>query len=136
MNNSVRAGDDTPSDLPPRLLARRPLSVCVPGLTARLRALGICQVQMEYRGADFQGGFIRMDFYRPDGTGMRPTDPAVHSTALQAIFRYLLSVRHPNWIEGDGSTGDFRWDLSTDSLIHTHYLRGANGNERITHHDL
>ena len=108
MNDFVHvSADDIPDEipLPP---ARRPLGVCVPGLAARLRALGICQVQMEYRGGESRGDFIRVDFFRPDGSGIRHSDPAVHTTALQAIFRYLLSLRHPNWIAGDGSTGDFR----------------------------
>jgi hypothetical protein len=117
-------------------LARRSLGVCVPGLTARLRGLGICHVRMEYRGEGCQGNFVHMEFLTTDGTNVRPVDPSVHSTVLQALFRHLLSDRHPNWTEGEGSTGDFRWDLSVDSLTHTHYARGPNGNERVTHHDL
>jgi hypothetical protein len=136
MNTSVRASQEESAKPAPLLTARRPLSVCVPGLTARLRALGISYVRMEYAGAGGRGDFIHMEYLRADGTGLRHADPTVHSTALQAIFRYLLTTRHSNWAERDGSTGDFRWDLSTDSLIHTHYIRGPNGNERIAHHDL
>jgi hypothetical protein len=112
------------------------LSVCVPGLTARLHGLGICHVRMEYCGEDCRGAFNHMDFHKIDGTSVREVDPSVHATVLQALFTHLLSRRHPNWNEGYGSTGDFRWDLSADLLIHTHYVRGPNGNERVVYHDL
>ena len=136
MNTSVRASHDDTPEQPHLPTARRALSVCVPGLTARLRALGISYVRMEYAGAGGRGDFIHKEYPKADGTDFSHSDPAVHSTALEAIFRHLLTTRHSNWAELDGSTGDFRWDLSTDSLIHTHYIRGPNGNERIAHHDL
>jgi hypothetical protein len=132
----VRLSSDTASEVDTVALARQPLSTLVPGLTARLRGLGICHVRMEYSAQNGRGEFIHMEFLRTDGTDVRAQDPSVHATALQAIFGHLICFRHPKWLEGDGSTGDFRWDLTTDSLTHTHYLRGPNGNERVTHHDL
>jgi hypothetical protein len=135
MNDSTRDSTVEEQDYP-RLLARRSLSVCIPGLTARLRSLSIHVVRMEYAGANGQGDFIHVEFRRADGTQLSASDPAVHSTALQAILRYVLASRHPNWNERDGSTGDFRWDLAADSLTHTHYVRGAHGNERVVHYDL
>ena len=112
------------------------MCVCVPGLTAHLRKLKVCYVRMEYQGANGRGAFVHMEYLRCDGTHIKPLDPTVHATVLQAVLRSLLASRHPNWNEGDGSTGDFRWDVSADSLIHTHYALGANGNERVTHHNL
>jgi hypothetical protein len=136
MKNSLHPDDDNTDGVKSLPMARGRMSVCVPGLTAHLRELKICHVRMEYQGAKAQGDFVHMEFQRFDGTGLNPADPTVHSTVLQAVFRSLLSFRYPNWKDGDGSTGDFRWDLSSDSLIHTHYARGPNGNERTSHHDL
>jgi len=91
---------------------------------------------MEYQGEHCKGSFADMELLRSDGTHVDPLTPSVHSTVLQAVFTSLLSFRHPHWNEGNGSTGDFRWDVSADSLIHTHYTRGPNGNERSTYHNL
>jgi len=136
MKKSFQSTDETvpvPTSLP---IAGGRMCVCVPGLTAHLRKLEICYVRMEYQGANGRGGFVHMEYLRFDGTHIRPLDPTVHASVLQAVFQSLLSSRHPDWNERDGSTGDFRWDVAADSLIHTHYTRGANGNERSTYHNL
>jgi len=136
MNKSIHPTDETVRFPPSSLIAGGRLCVCIPGLTAHLRELKICYVRMEYQGANGRGGFVHMEYLRSDGTHIEPVDPTVHATVLQAVFQSLLSFRHPNWKEGNGSTGDFRWDVAADSLIHTHYTLGANGNERSTHHNL
>jgi len=136
MNKSVHPADESNRVEPSLPIAGGCMCVCVPGLTAHLRKLKVCYVRMEYQGANGRGAFVHMEYLRCDGTHIKPLDPTVHATVLQAVFRSLLASRHPNWNEGDGSTGDFRWDVSADSLIHTHYALGANGNERVTHHNL
>ncbi len=136
MNKSAHPTDDAGRLVTSSPIAGGRMCVCVPGLTFHLRNLTICYVRMEYQGAHCQGGFIHMEYLRTDGSHIEPLDPTVHATVLQAVFQSLLSHRHPDWNERDGSTGDFRWDLSTDSLIHTHYTRGPNGNERATYHNL
>jgi hypothetical protein len=136
MNNSMLPTDEPIGTAIPLPAVGSRMCLCVPGLTARLRELKVCYVRMEYQGANGRGDFVHMEYLRSDGTYIKPMDPTVHATVLQAVFQSLLSFRHPDWNERDGSTGDFRWDVSADSLTHSHYARGANGNERVRHHDL
>ena len=44
------------------------------------------------------------------------------------LFYDLIQVRHPGWENNDGAYGDFEWDLTTDTLHHTH-------NDRFTDYD-
>jgi hypothetical protein len=136
MNNFVPPIDENRRAETSLPIAGGRMCVCVPGLTAHLRELKVCSVRMEYQGANGRGDFVYVEYLRSDGTHIKPLDPTVHATVLQAVFQSLLSFRHPDWNEREGSAGDFRWDLSADSLIHTHYTRGPNGNERTTHHNL
>ena len=136
MNDSAHPSEESAAAKASLPMVGGRMCVCLPGLTVRLREMGIRSVRMQYQGANCSGGFVHMEFVRSDGTHLDPLTPSVHATVLQAVFSSLLSSRHPDWNEGNGSAGDFRWDVSGDSLIHTHYSRGSNGNERVTHHNL
>ncbi len=35
----------------------------------------------------------------------------------------LLEMRFPHWSAAEGSEGHFLWDLASDTLTHTHWLR-------------
>jgi hypothetical protein len=133
MNDSIRfdaecAIDD--SDASAKTQQR--MSAHAPGLDRFLRNHKISYVRAEYCGADDRGGFIAIEFTRDDGAYCHISDATPH-LQIKAVFRALLLARHPSWIRGHGSCGDFRWDLRGDSLTHSHYTRG-DGNERLTHH--
>lgn len=108
------------------------MSTHAPELDQFLRGRGICHVRAEYSGADDRGGFIAVEFMREDGAYCHVSDAQRH-LQMKATFRALLLARHPDWFRSHGSCGDFRWNLTADSLTHSHYARG-NGNERMTHH--
>lgn len=103
-----------------------------PELDRMLRGRDVAYVRVEYSGAEGRGGFDALLFVRADGSPVLPADGPLN-VKLKATFRALLGARHPNWCQGNGSCGDFRWDLRADSLTHSHYTRGER-NERTTLH--
>jgi hypothetical protein len=119
---------------PMRMAPQRTMRTHVPELERFLKARDIRYVRVEYRGSEGGGGFDAIEFSRADGAACLIGDGAFH-LRLKAVFRAVLMSRYPAWSLGDGSCGDFRWDLSADLLTHSHYLRGST-TERTTHHNL
>ena len=87
------------------------------------------QSSIEFEGAPHYAEALRRCFER-----VAATDSDIH-LRLEATFRTLLFARYPHWCLGDGSGGDFRWNLTANVLTHTHYFRGI-AVERSTHHNL
>jgi hypothetical protein len=110
------------------------MSTHAPELTRFLRDYGICCVRLEYCGREDRGDFVGMEFVRDDGKDCHAVD-SNRSLQIKATFRALLLARYPGWAGGNGSCGDFRWDLRSDSLIHSHYTLGSS-NERLTSHGI
>jgi hypothetical protein len=118
-----------------RMEAQKTMRTHAPDLQRYLKAREVTYVRVEYSGSNGGGGFDALQFARADGTAcFIGTEGAFH-LRLKAIFRALLHSRYPTWCQGDGSCGDFRWELTADLLTHSHYLRGSTG-ERSTHHNL
>jgi hypothetical protein len=44
------------------------------------------------------------------------------------LFYDLTQARHPGWENNDGAFGEFEWNLTGDTLTHTH-------NDRFTDYD-
>jgi len=114
--------------------AEKSMRTHVPAIDRFLRDRGIVYVRSEYLGADGRGEFERLQFQRADGALCMMADSDIHQR-LEATFRTLLFARYPHWCLGDGSGGDFRWNLTANVLTHTHYFRGI-AVERSTHHNL
>jgi hypothetical protein len=106
----------------------------VPVTERYLRDRGTAHLRAEYRGANGQGSFETLRLWGIDGETESLRDDQ-HTLQLRAVFRALLFDRHPTWFSGDGTCGDFRWDVRANHLTHTHYSRGEC-QERVTHHGL
>ena len=97
-----------------------------------LKTMGFCYVQVEYIGGEGSGQFLPPRCYRTlradhwSAVGLR-------SSQLIAILGELLESRYPDWRTDNGSTGDFRWDVDANALVHTHYFRGIR-TDRLTIH--
>lgn len=87
-----------------------------------LRTLGFTYVRAEYVGQDGHGRFIAVRCYGSDCDDAWTVAGQVRSKFL-AFFTSILEARCGNWRDGDGSCGDFLWDLAANTLRHTHYLR-------------
>jgi hypothetical protein len=130
VNHDIRVEDDgDPRDVAatvtPPTMSRR-----APDLCEWLRTMDFSFVQVEYVGAHEGGQFLAPRCYR----AVRADHWSVvgaRSAQLIALFTALLESRYPDWRAADGSCGDFRWDLNTDELVHTHYVRGER-NDRYT----
>jgi hypothetical protein len=119
---------------PVRMEAQQTMRTHAPDLERFLKARDVIYVRAEYSGSDGRGSFDALHFARADGSACLIGDGAFH-LRLKAVFRALLISRYPMWCLGNGSCGDFRWELSADLLTHSHYLRGST-TERSTHHNL
>ncbi len=120
---------------PPRARRHRPtfkFAQHAPELQRYLHHQGIEHVRAEYDGFEGQGRFIALTVTYLSGT-TSPLVDSVRTPGMKALFLALLISRYPDWREGYGAFGDFRWNVQTDQLQHTHYLRGPHP-ERVTHH--
>jgi len=114
--------------------AAKSMRTHVPNIDQFLRDRGIAHVRSEYFGANGHGRFEMLQYQRADGIPCQIADGTVN-LKLKATFRALLLARYPQWCLGDGSGGDFRWDLTTNVLTHVHCFRGAVV-DRATHYNL
>jgi hypothetical protein len=112
----------------------RTLRTQAAALMRNLVSRGVTYARLEYSGAEGQGGFIALAYTDAESSPLSIANDQVNSS-LEAICRGTLEERHPNWCQGDGSCGDFRWDIRADSLVHSHYTLGER-HERMTHHGL
>jgi hypothetical protein len=104
----------------------------VANLQRYLRSHDVTYVRAEYSGRDGQGGLSSLHASVAAGGEVQAGDRK-WTRHLAATFRVLLQSRHPHCWDGSGSCGDFRWNLQSSSLTHSHYLLGER-NERVTHH--
>lgn len=130
--SDVTAGVDT--DAPNRASRTKTMRSHAPEIDRYLRDRGVTYVRCEYAGRDGEGGFEPTQFQGANDTPCWISDGVIN-LRVKATFRALLMSRYPAWRLGDGSCGDFRWDLTRDSLIHSHYI-GRSTHKRDTHHDV
>jgi hypothetical protein len=115
------------------VLPVRSMRTHAPQLDRCLRRHGVVYVQFQYRGVGGHFGTVdEITLTYADGSPELVEIGGLQSD-LTATLLALLNERHPNWCEGDGSCGDFRWDLERNALTHSHYTLGER-NERVTHH--
>jgi hypothetical protein len=115
------------------VLPVRSMRTHAPQLDRCLRRRDVVYVQFQYHGVGGRGGTVdEIAFTYADGSPELVEMGGLQKD-LTATLLALLDDRHPNWCEGDGSCGDFRWDLQRNVLTHSHYTLGER-NERMTHH--
>ena len=112
----------------------RTMRCCVPELFEWLNTLDFSLVQIEYKSLNGRGEFLEPRCYRPFRADYWSIE-GERAARLVSFFASLLDSRCPSWRVEHGSCGDFRWDLTADEVIHTHYARGER-NERRTQHGI
>jgi len=105
----------------------------VPDLAQYLSDCGVTLVRLEYWGGEERGCAEVIFLSRADGSPYHIRNPE-RWMQLKAAFVAILKARQPDWADGNGSAGDFRWDIKADSVQHSHYTLGESGNPRVTYH--
>jgi hypothetical protein len=93
----------------------------LPVLARQLQDAGVCRVHIIYDGCGDSGCIDTVDY--TDGVGKPVTGVEIEKlTEAQVLdlFYDLTQARHPGWENNDGAFGEFEWNLSVDSLLHTH----------------
>jgi hypothetical protein len=96
----------------------------LPDAARQLKGAGVVRVDIEYDGSGDSGQIESLAYFDREG---KEIDPAamisITEDALMDLFYDLSQVRHPGWENGEGACGDFHWDLTADTLQHTHHHR-------------
>jgi hypothetical protein len=101
----------------------------LPEARRQLQEAGVEGVHIHYDGCGDSGSIESITYTGAHG---KPVDLAGKTTItenqLTNLFYDLAQARHPGWENYDGAFGEFDWDLTIDTLKHTH-------NDRITDYD-
>ncbi len=93
----------------------------LPQAARELAALGVTCVIVEYDGCNDSGQIESIDYLGADSTKIDPSGKVTMSEdALMDLLYDLTQARHPGWENNDGAFGDFSWDVTTNTLIHSH----------------
>lgn len=101
----------------------------LPEAARALRDAGVVRVRVDYDGCGDSGQIEEVTYLAADGVQLNLTGTlGLREGELMNLFYDLIQVRHPGWENNDGAYGDFEWDLTADTLYHTH-------NDRFTDYD-
>lgn len=101
----------------------------LPEAARQLKEAGIACVHIQYDGCGDSGQIDGIGYTDGEGKSVDPVGKVmIANDQLTDLFYDLLQVRHPSWADGDGAFGEIEWDLTVDTLKHTH-------NERFTDYD-
>jgi hypothetical protein len=101
----------------------------LPILARALTEAGVCHVRINYDGCGDSGCIETIEYTDRDGKPVEAVEfKQLSEEELMDLFYDLTQARQPGWENCDGAYGEFRWDISTDSLHHQH-------NERFTDYD-
>lgn len=93
----------------------------LPEAARQLKDAGVEVVQIDYDGCGDSGQIESVTYVDAQG---QPVNLAGQVTItedqLMDLFYDLLEARHPGWENNDGAFGEFKWDLTADTLHHSH----------------
>lgn len=93
----------------------------LPEAARQLKGAGVQVVHINYDGCGDSGQIEGVTYLDAEG---KPLDPAGRVTItedqLMDLFYDLTQARHPGWENSDGAFGEFEWDLTADTLHHSH----------------
>jgi hypothetical protein len=96
----------------------------LPEAARQLKEVGVQVVHINYDGCGDSGQIESITY--SDGEG-KPVSPASRLTItedqLMDLFYDLIQARHPGWENNDGAFGEFEWNLTADTLQHSHSQR-------------
>jgi hypothetical protein len=93
----------------------------LPEAARQLKEAGVQVVHINYDGCGDSGQIESVTYLDAEG---KPLDPAGRVTItedqLMDLFYDLTQARHPGWENNDGAFGEFEWNLTADTLHHSH----------------
>ncbi len=96
----------------------------LPEAARQLKDAGVVRVEVYYDGCGDSGQIESIHYF---DTEYKQIDPTRRVTlthdALMDLFYDLIEVRHDGWENNDGAFGEFTWDLTAATLLHTHSER-------------
>jgi hypothetical protein len=101
----------------------------LPEVARQLKQAGVEIVHIEYDGVGDSGQIENVRYVGAQGKPVNPADQvAIGEDQLMDLFYDLLEARHPGWENNDGAFGEVEWDLTADTLHHSH-------NDRFTDYE-
>ena len=101
----------------------------LPQAARELVAAAVARVLVRYDGCGDSGEIDEVEYLAADGARLDLAGMvSISEETLMDLFYDLMQVRHPGWENGDGAYGDFFWNLTDDTLHHTH-------NDRFTDYE-
>jgi hypothetical protein len=98
----------------------------LPEAARQLKEIGIVRVEVYYDGCGDSGQIESLHYF---DAGCKQIDVTgrvkLTHDALKDLFYDLIEVRHDGWENNDGAFGQFVWELTTDTLSHSHSERYA-----------
>jgi hypothetical protein len=127
-NDAAQPVDDLSSNSSPALqeyyakrleFVRRHL----PAAARQLKEVG-ARVEVYYEGSGDSGQIESIHYFDSEHKQIDVTDRvSLTKDALMDLFYDLIEVRHDGWENDEGAFGEFGWDVTTDTLLHTHSER-------------
>jgi len=106
----------------PHTARHESLSQRLPQVSHALKHARIARAYIHYNGS-FDIQVIRAPVYlKGNGDPTHPHIPRTLQRELRAFLWELLELRFPAWANAEGAHGSFEWDLTTNTLLHTHHL--------------
>jgi hypothetical protein len=96
----------------------------LPEAARQLKNAGVVRVEVYYDGCGDSGQIESLHYFDADYKQIDVTGRVTLThDALMDLFYDLIEVRHGGWENNDGAFGEFAWDLTADTLSHTHSER-------------
>jgi len=101
----------------------------LPDAARQLKEAGVVSVEIYYDGSGDSGQIESIHYFDAAYKAIDLADRVtITDDALMDLFYDLLEARHAGWENHDGGWGQFDWNLTADTLKHTH-------NDRFTDYD-
>jgi hypothetical protein len=96
----------------------------LPEAAGQLKDAGVARIEVYYDGCGDSGQIESIHYFDTENKQIDlPGRVTLTHEALMDLFYDLIEVRHDGWENNDGAFGEFTWDLTADTLLHTHSER-------------
>lgn len=93
----------------------------LPDAANQLKGAGVACVHIQYDGCGDSGQIESIEYRDIDGKPVNIQEKvAITEDQLMDLFYDLTQARHPGWENNDGAFGEFEWNLTGDTLTHSH----------------
>jgi hypothetical protein len=93
----------------------------LPEAARQLKEAGVEVVHINYDGCGDSGQIEDITYLDAAGKALDPASKVtIAEDRLMDLFYDLTQARHPGWENNDGAFGEFEWNLTADTLHHSH----------------